>query len=106
VVECFRLSVYQLQVTLQHFPLFSPVHLRTVVADTEQLLRWRADIVAAVRKNGYLASTANAIAIYQTSMLLPGMRNRTHLTLSTDWLSTAASDGLGSYSAATIACIK
>lgn len=49
-------------------------------ADTEQLLQWCADIVALARKNGYLASTADAIAIYQTSMLLAAMRNRTHPT--------------------------
>ncbi|QSJ19338.1 hypothetical protein JYQ62_11805 [Nostoc sp. UHCC 0702] len=49
-------------------------------ADTEQLLQWCADIVGLARKNGYLASTADSIAIYQTSMLLAGMRNRMHPT--------------------------
>ncbi|MBW4576754.1 MAG: hypothetical protein KME08_15885 [Aphanothece sp. CMT-3BRIN-NPC111] len=49
-------------------------------ADTEQLLQWCADIVALARKNGYLASTADSIAIYQTSMLLASMRNRLHPT--------------------------
>ncbi|BAY30217.1 hypothetical protein NIES2107_20610 [Nostoc carneum NIES-2107] len=49
-------------------------------ADTEQLLQWCADIVALARKNAYLASTADSIAIYQTSMLLAGMRNRMHPT--------------------------
>ncbi|GAA6621905.1 DUF5682 family protein [Scytonema sp. NUACC26] len=48
--------------------------------DTEQLLQWCTDIVASARKNGYLASTADAIAIYQTSMLLAGMRHRVHPT--------------------------
>ncbi|MBD2169120.1 hypothetical protein H6G04_32660 [Calothrix membranacea FACHB-236] len=49
-------------------------------ADTEQLLQWCADIVGLARKNAYLASTADSIAIYQTSMLLAGMRNRMHPT--------------------------
>lgn len=51
-----------------------------VAADTEQLLQWCADIVGLARKNGYLASTADSIAIYQTSLLLAGMRNRLHPT--------------------------
>lgn len=50
------------------------------VADTEQLLHWCAEIVALARKNGYLASTADSIAIYQTSILLANMRNRVHPT--------------------------
>lgn len=49
-------------------------------ADNDQLLQWCADIVGLARKNGYLASTADAIAIYQTSLLLAGMRNRLHPT--------------------------
>jgi hypothetical protein len=49
-------------------------------ADTEQLLQWCADIVGLARKNGYLASTADSIAIYQTSMLLANLRNRQHPT--------------------------
>jgi len=48
--------------------------------DTEQLLQWCADIVGLARKNGYLSSTADSIAIYQTSLLLAGMRNRSHPT--------------------------
>jgi hypothetical protein len=51
-----------------------------VSADNEQLLHWCAEIVGLARKNGYLASTADSIAIYQTSMLLANMRNRTHPT--------------------------
>jgi Family of unknown function (DUF5682) len=51
-----------------------------VAADTEQLLQWCADIVGLARKNAYLASTADSIAIYQTSMLLAGMRKRMHPT--------------------------
>ncbi|MFB8791160.1 MAG: DUF5682 family protein [Potamolinea sp.] len=51
-----------------------------VAADTEQLLQWCADIVALARQNAYLASTADAIAIYQTSILLANMRNRLHPT--------------------------
>jgi hypothetical protein len=50
------------------------------LADTEQLLQWCADIVGLARKNGYLASTADSIAIYQTSMLLANLRNRPHPT--------------------------
>ncbi|GAB1543149.1 hypothetical protein NUACC21_58230 [Scytonema sp. NUACC21] len=49
-------------------------------ADTEQLLQWCASIVASARNNGYLASTADSIAVYQTSMLLAAMRNRLHPT--------------------------
>jgi len=49
-------------------------------ADTEQLLQWCTDIVALARKNGYLSSTADAIAIYQTSALLANMRDRLHPT--------------------------
>ncbi|MGF1489360.1 MAG: DUF5682 family protein [Prochloraceae cyanobacterium] len=49
-------------------------------ADEEQLLQWCAAIVALARKNGYLASTADSIAIYQTSILLGRMRNRSHPT--------------------------
>lgn len=51
-----------------------------VQADTEQLLQWCADIVALSRNNGYLASTADAIAIYQTSLLLARIRQRSHPT--------------------------
>jgi hypothetical protein len=49
-------------------------------ADSEQLLDWCARIVALARQNAYLASTADAIAIFQTSLLLAGMRNRSHPT--------------------------
>ncbi|MEO8611558.1 MAG: DUF5682 family protein [Chloroflexota bacterium] len=49
-------------------------------ADEEQLLGWCVQIVALARKNGYLASTADSIAIYQTAILLAGMRNRQHPT--------------------------
>lgn len=47
-------------------------------ADVEQLLDWCGRIVGLARKNGYLASTADSIAIYETAMLLANMRNRTH----------------------------
>ena len=46
--------------------------------DEGQLLQWCADIVALARKNGYLSSTADSIAIYETSMLLANLRNRPH----------------------------
>ena len=49
-----------------------------LAADLEQLLRWCADIVALARKNGYLATVADAIAIYQTAILLANLRNRAH----------------------------
>ena len=47
-------------------------------ADEEQLLKWSVDIVALARDNGYLTSTADSIAIYQTSILLANLRNRQH----------------------------
>lgn len=47
-------------------------------ADNEQLLEWCVRIVALARNNGYLASTADSIAIYETSILLAHMRNRHH----------------------------
>ena len=46
--------------------------------DEGQLLQWCADIVALARKNGYLSSTADSIAIYETSVLLGKLRNRPH----------------------------
>jgi hypothetical protein len=47
-------------------------------ADIKQLLEWCVGITSLARKNGYLASTADSIAIYQTSVLLAQVRNRTH----------------------------
>lgn len=47
-------------------------------ADEEQLLSWSVNIVQLARDNGYLTSTADAIAIYQTSLLLANLRNRQH----------------------------
>ncbi|GIJ43904.1 hypothetical protein Val02_07900 [Virgisporangium aliadipatigenens] len=44
--------------------------------DEEELLGWSVDIVRLARRNGYLASTADAIAVFETSILLAGMRNR------------------------------
>jgi hypothetical protein len=44
--------------------------------DHEQLLGWCVGIVGLARRNGYLGSTADAIAIYQTSLLLAQLRNR------------------------------
>ncbi|WP_408057577.1 hypothetical protein [Streptomyces chiangmaiensis] len=44
--------------------------------DEAELLGWSVDIVRAARRNGYLASTADAIAVFQTSILLAGMRDR------------------------------
>ncbi|HHO54423.1 MAG TPA: hypothetical protein ENK18_27025 [Deltaproteobacteria bacterium] len=45
-------------------------------ADAEELLGWCIGIVASARKNRYLASTADAIAIYETSILLARIRSR------------------------------
>jgi len=44
--------------------------------DEAELLSWSVDIVRAARRNGYLASTADAIAVFETSILLAGMRDR------------------------------
>ncbi|MER7081605.1 hypothetical protein SAMN02982929_01887 [Saccharopolyspora kobensis] len=44
--------------------------------DEAELLAWSVDIVRAARRNGYLASTADAIAVFETSILLAGMRDR------------------------------
>ena len=44
--------------------------------DHEQLLHWCTAVVSVARDNHYLASTADAIAIYQTSLLLARMRGR------------------------------
>src|SRR5688572_21313214 len=45
--------------------------------DHEQLLGWCVGIVNLARRNGYLGSTADAIAIYHPSVLLAQLRNRT-----------------------------
>jgi hypothetical protein len=46
------------------------------VADHEQLLGWSAQIIGLARKNGYLASSADSIAIFQTTLMLAQLRNR------------------------------
>ncbi|MFC5823881.1 DUF5682 family protein [Nonomuraea insulae] len=48
--------------------------------DEAELVGWSVDIVRLARRNGYLASTADAIAVYETSILLAGMRNRARPT--------------------------
>ncbi|GAB3213270.1 hypothetical protein ACQEU5_24545 [Marinactinospora thermotolerans] len=48
--------------------------------DEAELLGWCVDIVRLARRNGYPASTADAIAVYETSVLLAGMRNRARPT--------------------------
>jgi len=48
--------------------------------DEAELLGWCVDIVRLARRNGYLSSTADAIAIFETSILLAGMRNRARPT--------------------------
>ena len=63
-------------------------HLSTFLAspptldglDEQELLGWCVDIVRLARRNGYLASTADAIAVFETSILLAGMRNRARPT--------------------------
>jgi hypothetical protein len=44
--------------------------------DEAELLDWSVEIVRAARRNGYLASTADAIAVFETSILLAAMRDR------------------------------
>jgi hypothetical protein len=44
--------------------------------DENELLGWCVDIVRLARRNGYLASTADAIAVFETSVLLAGLRGR------------------------------
>ncbi len=46
--------------------------------DQEQLLNWSTEIVRMARKNGYLASTADSISVYETSIMLANIRNRHH----------------------------
>lgn len=48
--------------------------------DEAELLLWSVEIVRAARRNGYLASTADSIAVFETSILLAGMRERTKPT--------------------------
>ncbi|SOE33202.1 DUF5682 family protein [Streptomyces sp. OK228] len=48
--------------------------------DEDELLGWCVEIVRAARRNGYLASTADAIAVFETSILLAGMRDRARPT--------------------------
>ncbi|WP_214411065.1 DUF5682 family protein [Sphaerisporangium fuscum] len=48
--------------------------------DEDELLGWCVDIVRLARRNGYLASTADAIAVFETSILLAGLRNRARPT--------------------------
>ncbi|MET7465811.1 DUF5682 family protein, partial [Nonomuraea sp. NPDC005501] len=48
--------------------------------DEAELLGWCVDLVRLARRNGYLASTADAIAVYETSILLASMRDRARPT--------------------------
>ncbi|OHV33020.1 MULTISPECIES: hypothetical protein [Pseudofrankia] len=48
--------------------------------DEAELLGWSVDIVRLARRSGYLASTADAIAVFETSILLAGLRNRARPT--------------------------
>jgi hypothetical protein len=58
--------------------LTGPVALHGL--DEEELRGWCVDIVRLARRNGYLASTADAIAVYETSILLAGLRGRARPT--------------------------
>ncbi|WP_165252584.1 hypothetical protein [Paludisphaera soli] len=51
-----------------------------VESDEEELLKNCVRIVELARKDGYLASTADGIATYQTAILLANLRNRRHPT--------------------------
>ncbi|MDT0343551.1 DUF5682 family protein [Streptomyces litchfieldiae] len=44
--------------------------------DESELLGWCVDIVRLARRNGYAASTVDAIAVFETAVLLAGMRGR------------------------------
>lgn len=44
--------------------------------DEAELLGWSVEVVRAARRNRYLASTADAIAVFETAILLAGMRDR------------------------------
>lgn len=55
---------------------FLTIPPRVEETDQEQLLGWCARIVSLARENGYLASTADSIAIYETSFLLAHLRSR------------------------------
>ncbi|MBO2453059.1 hypothetical protein J4573_38615 [Actinomadura barringtoniae] len=48
--------------------------------DEAELLGWCVDIVRLARRNGYLASTADAIAVFETSILLANLRDRARPT--------------------------
>lgn len=48
--------------------------------DEAELRGWCVEIVRLARRNGYLASTADAIAVFETSILLAGLRNRARPT--------------------------
>lgn len=48
--------------------------------DRDQLLQWCVDIVRLAQKHDYMASTADAIAIFEHASLLANMRNRPHPT--------------------------
>ncbi|WP_345636259.1 DUF5682 family protein, partial [Rugosimonospora acidiphila] len=48
--------------------------------DSDELRAWCVDIVRLARRNGYLASTADAIAVFETAILLAGLRNRARPT--------------------------
>ncbi|MDA2805334.1 DUF5682 family protein [Nocardiopsis suaedae] len=48
--------------------------------DEAELRTWCVDLVRLARRNGYASSTADAIAVYETAVLLAGMRDRARPT--------------------------
>jgi hypothetical protein len=48
--------------------------------DHDELRGWCVDLVRLARRNGYPASTADAIAVFETSVLLAGVRGRARPT--------------------------
>ncbi|MFD3484308.1 hypothetical protein [Streptomyces sp. NPDC058665] len=58
---------------LRRAPVLDPL-------DEAELLGWSVEVVRAARRNGYLASTADAIAVFETSILLAAMRDRARPT--------------------------
>jgi hypothetical protein len=49
-----------------------------VVEDDEQLMSWCVEVVRLARKHGYIASTADSIAVHHTACLLAHLRDRPH----------------------------
>ncbi len=50
------------------------------VLDEDELRGWSVEIVRLARRNGYLASTADAITVFETSIFLASLRGRARPT--------------------------